>query len=90
MTAWNEWKAECAAVDAAHEVGRLDDEVEALGFRLDALNDQIIAAPPRSMRGVLVKLRLLAALEGYLVDDSEQDTPQRLVLGLIGDIEAAT
>lgn len=89
MAAWNEWKAACAAVDVAHGVDRLDDEAEALGFKLDALNDQIIDMPPRTLRGVLVKLKLLAALEGYRADDGEQDTPAQLVLGLIGDTEAA-
>ena len=42
------------------------------------------------MRGVLVKLRLLAVLEGYSVRDADQDIPARLVLGLISDIEVAT
>jgi hypothetical protein len=89
LRAWNEWRAACATVDAAHGLPQIETRSAALLAELYSIEDAILEAPARSMRGVLVKLRLLAELEEFASDDMAQNFPARMVLGLIADLEAA-
>lgn len=59
LQAVKEWRAACEASDVRHRVAELDAKADALFQRSNAVAEQILATPPRSLRGVMVWLQLM-------------------------------
>lgn len=79
------WEAACRAVDEAYGVPALDAALDRAHEREDALLEQLITTPPRTLRGIFIKLRLAREWSDVFDDPPES---QRLLASVL-DAEPA-
>lgn len=80
------WEAQLDAVDRAHGTETLTDKVDALAAEVDALQNEIIDARPQTLRGVRIKVMLLARL---CLSDPNEEAVARCIGALIADLNVA-
>lgn len=81
LTAWNQWEAECKAIDRAHGVDDLLGKVEKADETIDALTDAFLDATPTTLRGFAMQLNCVV-----MPDLGVKQTPlMRLVRRVIAE-----
>lgn len=88
LLAMDEWENACDAVDRSHGIDEHAAHADALCSAMEAIEVQIVETAPRSMRGVVIKLRLAARWGSLRDGDTYEETGiGRIVIGLISDLE---
>lgn len=89
LATMDEWERACDAVDRSHGIDEHAAHADALCSAMEAIEVQIVETAPRSMRGVVIKLRLAARWDSLRDGDTYDETGiGRIVLGLIADLES--
>lgn len=85
-----EWRAACEAADAQHpRLKELREKAEAADARWIELDNQFADAPTHSLEDIGVKLKFFTKMED-MSDGEDANMPERLIFGLIRDIERMT
>jgi hypothetical protein len=86
---YREWEAACRVVDARYKVPELEKSHEKAERLMQTAEKRFVAAQPRSLQGILLKLEYIADIESMRDGGGSSDLlVRRVVLGLIDHLQA--